>query len=605
MVERDPPHYLRALRSDTLPQRLAWFDCAAIRRTDGDGFRHSWAGGAAGTTHHTSRRGELRETLAPHNTPESLWQAIDAFCTGNRRVVMFGYDLPYQLRVSQSLRILPQLGWEVGKIVLESSSAWCSLKDGKRSLLICDLRSWVPVELGRIASDLGEAPLAASGHDVEPGWQLGMCMWRCRVVRMAVTRILDWLRREGMGPFRPTGSGQSYSAFRRSYLHHKLLVHDDTRRLGAERVAMWTGRCEAWRHGTLPHGRYVEMDMRAAYATIAAQCNVPTVARHHYRAPIPIRTICASHEHETLARVTITTRVPCAPTSHEGHTVWPIGTFHTWLWTPELRLAIEHADDIVAHEVYVYDSGPALRDFATFTLDAITPRSAYETPLIRRVLKHWSRCMIGRLGLRYRSWEPFGRSDRFDLRLVSYLDAEDGTTTDLLIAGHEWLILADMTEALESLPQVPSWIMSECRARLWRAIARVGQVNVVYVDTDSIIIRTTGADDEAHWVHDLGKQGWVHKGTYPWLTIHSPRNLSFENDRRVSGLPRSARQTAPLEYTGEVMRSIKESMRHGELDSIAELPRTFRLSASDTRRKHVIGGQTKPFTVNQPPSEVE
>jgi hypothetical protein len=286
-----------------------------------------------------------------------------------------------------------------------------------------------------------------------------------------------------------------------------------------------------------------------------------------------------------------------------GRTVWPVGAFDTWLYDPELRLALQYCNDIKIHTTYIYNRAPALKEFCTWVLDGLEPQAQIYGLVPKRVLKHWSRCLVGRLGLRYRAWEKFGTSPEPDLRLVTYIDVDEGTSTDMLCAGHDRFVLADMSESIDSLPQVPGWVMSECRRRLWEAMLDVGLANVVYVDTDSIIADMRGT--QVGWDERLGASAvrWGRKGDYSRMVVHGPRNLVCEDARRVSGLPLRARQVAPLEFTGQVMRSIKESMRAGELDRVTQIPRKFVLDAPDLRRQHLPDGTTAPFEVQPTPTE--
>ena len=252
--------------------------------------------------------------------------------------------------------------------------------------------------------------------------------------------------------------------------------------------------------------------------------------------------------------------------------------------------------------MWLYERAPALRDFAAYVLDGMNPQEQVYGAVPKRIYKHWSRCLVGRLGLRFRTWEQFGWQPTPDLRLVTFLDVDENRSTDMLIAGHDRLILSDMQEAAESLPQIPGWVMSECRRRLWKAMVTVGLDNVLYVDTDSLIVSAATPAQRFDNLQLGVVGGWAIKGTYRRLTIHGPRNLVAESDRRVAGLPLTARQTAPLEFSGQVMRSIKESMRAGQLDCVASVPRKFILDAPDLRRQHLPDGTTEPYTV-QPTTE--
>lgn len=595
---RDPAHYLKDLKTTSTPKRMLWLDCASASSKHQGMWVESWNGAALGTTHYTRRKQERKDTLLAYADSVDLWHAVDAFCR-QRRNVLFAYDLATQLRISQGLLWLPELGWRLDKIVLERTAAWARFTEGERSLVMCDLRSWCPVEFGRIANDVGFGNTTSREFAAGENYGLDVAMWRAGVIRDAVLQILNWIEGENLGPFRPTGSGQSFAAYRRRFMHHRLLVHDDTERLHAERAAMWTGRCEAWRHGTLTGGPFVEYDMQAAYCTIGRDCEVPTTALQPRVGDRRTLTNYTSKGLSVLAHVTVNTDIPCVPTRMGGRTVWPVGTFDTWLWDPELQLAHQYCNSVTYNRQYPYQRAPALKEFCTWVLDGMQPQTQVYGLVPKRVMKHWSRCLVGRLGLRYRAWEKFGSSPVADLRLVTYIDTDEGTSTDMLCAGHDRFILADMTESVDSLPQVPGWVMSECRRRLWEVMIECGLSRVVYCDTDSVILEHGVASVEA-WEHAMQfPDRWSTKGTYSRMVVHGPRNIVCESTRRVSGLPLRARQVAPLEFTGQVMRSIKESMRAGELDRVTQIPRKFVLDAPDLRRQHLPDGTTAPYAVRK------
>lgn len=597
---RDPAHYLKKLTSNNTPQRLLWLDCTSQSSREVGAWVERWRNGALGTTHWTSRKRERVDTLNAYNSPQGLWFHANRFTLPRRRTVLFAYDLALQLRISQALVWLPMLDWRVDKIVLERTAAWALFKDHERTLLMCDVKSWSPVPFDRLKQDVWDSNRTFQPPFDDRDPERGESLTNASYIREAMLQVMSWINAEGLGPFRPTGSGQSYAAFRRRFMTHKLLVHDDTDRLRAERAAMWTGRCEALRWGELTDGPYVEYDLHAAYATIARDCDVPARASEMYREVVVPSPAQLNGPNAVLANVTVTTDIPIVPTRMGGRTVWPIGTFKTWLWDPELDLVMRYAKNVEWHKTYLYAREPALHDFAAFVLNSMGDRTTPYGKVPVRVMKHWSRCLVGRLGLRYRSWERFGTQPEPDLRLVTFIDVDAGTSTDMLIAGHERLLLGDMTESVDSLPQIPSWVMSECRRRLWTLMFEAGP-DLAYVDTDSLIVRASSEGQEL--VTSMAHaEGWplIRKGNYRRLVIHGPRNIATETSRRVAGLPLSARQVAPLEFTGQVMRSIKQSMKAGELDCVAHIPRRFVLDSPDMRRQHLPDGLTAPFEVSLP-----
>lgn len=599
-MHRDPPHYLKQLKTTRTPRRFMWLACRGTVTKKRGNYENHFQVAALGHTWWTARANKRKDEIHTYESPADLWSMVGERIPVGRRVVLFAYDLATEMRLSQLLTHLPQLGWSLDKIVLERTAAWCLLRNGRRSLMCCDLRSWAPVEWDKIVRDIvgvtGDSIVYPAGTE----FAASVVKTRAHVIRDATLQICNWIEGENLGQFRPTGSGQAYAAYRRRFIGDRILIHDDMDRLAHERHAMYTGRAEAWKHGGLHGGPYVEYDLHAAYCHIGAECEVPVRARGALGGMSNARLQKAMERWRVLAHVTVDTDVECLPASVGGRTLWPVGRFDTWLWDPEIRLALQYANSVRVNRAYTYARGYAIRDFCGYVLDGMGNQSQVYGEVPKRVLKHWSRCLVGRLGLRYRTWHKFGPQVPPDVRLVTYLDADDGTRSELLLAGSQRLLLGDMAESPESCPQIPGWVMSECRSRLWRKMVDCSP-DVAYVDTDSIIVQA-GGDRNAHleFEGDPLDHAWVRKGVYDLLTIHGPRNLEVGVSRRVSGLPLSAVKTGELEYSGEVMRSLKQSMRGGTFDRVVSMPREFRLQALDYRRMHLADGSTQPFRLEEP-----
>lgn len=602
---RDPPHYLSKLKTTRTPKRLAFMDIQTRECKRGGNRELSWACGAMGTTYWTAKSKVRKDELKVHESPQTMWDMLDTFCKPSKRVVCFTFDLPEQLRTSQALIHLPQKGWHLETVVLEPGAAWALFRDGKRSLMFCDLKAWTPYDWERVRNatvgrgGVSRRPLVGG----DPARNLAYN--RAQIIRAAVTQILEWIERDGLGPFKPTGSGQSYSAFRRRYLTDRVLVHDDHDRLRAERISMWAGRTEAWRWGDIPGGPFIELDMRAAYTRIASQCSVPTIAVGGMCKPTVQTVLKAKGRYEYLCHVQVETEVPVVPASGGAHTFWPVGVFDTWVWTPEIDLLHRYATRVQITGAYKYRTAPALAGFSSYVLSTLDAPPENTLGLPSLVMKHWSRTLVGRLGLRYRAWIPFSDDNDPDLSMCTFIDYDDNTMTDMLCVGKDMLLLGRLEESVESVPQIPAWVMSECRRRLWETMVDIGLERVVYVDTDSIIFATSGDRRSERAVLRSFSDMWAPKGRFARLHINGPRNLHTDDDRRMSGLPGNAFQCGPTEYRGEVMRSIKESMRHGQLGVVQTVPRRFMFTAPDIRRKHLPNGKTEAFRIEPKTTEDE
>jgi hypothetical protein len=596
-------HYIQPLQKTALPSRHVIFDTETQLTRRAGALEHRYATGAAAGL---ILGGGVDPFGHPFNLvdPESLWRWITSHCRKGQRTVAWAHNISFDLRVSEALRWLPRQGFHLQGIVLERTASWASWTSKEHGSLICaDLYAWIPRTLDDIAKEMGVSRETWDGERYETATLAELqarCIADVQVTRQAVQALLTWLGAEDCGPFRLTGSGQANACWRKRFFAGRsqtgpnvgssgVWVHNDPALRSIEREAMWTGRCEAWRHGEID-GPLYEYDMNLAYCRIAATHPLPV----HYRGGHGSVTWTQLGEFRqqglaVLAEIEISgLENPIIPCRVGERMIWPVGDFDTVLWDPELNLINHDECGAVIKRCWTYHTGLALKPMAEWIIQGL---EATDTPApIQLLLKHWARALIGRMALRYRRWEPWGETPDLGLSLAINYD-EDGEPVEKLHVGHECFTLAELEETETSVPQITGWVMSQCRAQLWRAIQIAGPENVFYMDTDSLLLRRklghfeTWADPT---VYEL-KTTWDH------ATIHGPRNIELDSERRLSGIPRQSIRRGPLEWEGTVMRGVKESIARSELDHVAQLDRTYHVNTHDPRRERYPDGSTRPY----------
>lgn len=563
----------------------------------------TWELGAASYVDVTRPGSARHGRVELYSTPGSLWNAVTAYCRPHGRLVVWAHNLGYDLRISRALELLPEWGWALDGIMLENGTSWAAFSrgdgDDARSLLCCDLMSWLPCSLGKIAADLGMQRHATPLEKASREDLAARCQADVTITEIAVRSVLQFVKREDLGSFKPTGSGQGFSAWRRRFYSHTVWVHNEPDALEAEREAIWPGRCEAWQHGRIEDVELTEWDLELAHAHIGAGCHVPVELNG--RALIKgWRDFERYQQHySVLARCEVTTTAPVVPCHHQGRVVWPVGTFETVLWDPELRLAWASGADVRVIRAWSYQRAPALAAVMRWIVAGLQDGAVASNALERRLLKLWSRSLVGRFALRYRRWEPDGTHPRYDLQSAFEFDADSDEVRELLHVGHQMFELAELSEAAVSAPMVTGWVVAECRRRLWELMTAAGLRNVVYVDTDSIVATAAGSARLRRRI--AGGRAWSlrHKGTHRQARILGPRQIELGGHRRYSGVPVKAIVTGELELTGEVWSSMRDAARAGTLDRVIVTPRIFTLKGVDRRRLHNPDGTTGPVTIGQ------
>ena len=587
-----PAHWIRANEVNRQPKCWVYLDTEARVQREGNTETQTWR---LGVTCHDHRRGKHDDWRDPewavHASVDDLWGWVDARARVGERLVVVAHNLAYDLRIGDAFRVLPRRGWRLDRVRLDAEQGYAKWRNGRRTIEMVDSLSWVPVSLEVIGDELGiPKPPLPGDNDPDALW-VDRCVTDVNILRAMWRRLLAWLHDDDIGNWQPTGAGQAWSAWRHRFMDHRVLVGDDPELRQMERRATWCGRAEAWRHGRQKDGPFVEWDLVTAYLAIMRDCMVPV--RPLARAPEFDR---ESIEHFmgvacVLATVQVDTDVPVVPTEGDNGVLWPVGRFTTTVWDPELSLLFESGAKVTVLDAMVYRRRPALQQFAWWLTPMVDPAFADVDPLLHRIAKHWSRVIVGRFGVRYTTWEHYGDApfDQVGLQRVS--DQRDDTVWRMLSLGGEVRRESGVLEGENAAPMVMGWIMSETRARLWRAMVAAGLDHVVHVDTDGLLVTPAGNTNLEH-AHVPGLRV---KSVWEKCEVFAPRQLVLEGQLRAPGVPRRARRVGLNTWSGERWQGLGMSLREGTPDAVKVQRATIRLLRTDHRRRHLRHGKTAPF----------
>lgn len=593
-------HWIRHNHQNRIPSRWVAFDTEARKEQRRDGETQTWRVGCA-VRWRTDLKTGNQATFDWFKTPEDLWQWVTAFCKPKSRTVVWAHNLGYDIRIAQAMDILPKLGWRLDWCNLGSQVSTMTWRSDQGTLTFADLTAWLPMPLDEVGKLMGETkgrmPLPSAPMKE---WR-AYCMQDVTILYKAVCELLDFVDKEDLGNWQPTGAGMAFATWRHKFLKHKVLVHNDMNAIAAERAAMHTGRAEAWRHGTLRGDHWTELDLRQAYVHIARDTELPTKLKWH-TAGLTLRQyrelragFCV------LVRCTVRTAVPSVPCHVGGRTIWPIGEFTTWLWDCEFDMAVDSAESTVIHESYVYTRAPLLREWATWVLEVQNRDDTQASAVVRRYVKHSGRTLIGRLALRTAQWAVWGSNPEDESGISYIVDSETGQVNRLMHVGDQTLVEEARVEGQDSLPQITGYIMAVCRVWLWGAMQVAGLDNVAHVDTDSLLINSRGLVAVRQFYGDGFNRRWQPKGTYRVLTVYGPRNYRAGSERKTAGIPKRALELEPNKFTGESWSSMAGDMAVGRNGSVTITRREWEMATKDPRRLDAPGAGTGtvPIVVGQ------
>ncbi len=589
-------HWLKPNEASRYPRRHIFLDSEArIERVPG-GHVQTWR--LAVARFRIAPKGKrVREHETVYDEPEAMWKDIDVHCGRKDRTILWAHNVGYDTRITQALSILPRLGWELESHNLAPRGTWLEWRRDKACLLMVDSGSVFPTTLDSVGRAFGlskvEIDLWSEDRDE---WER-RCRQDVEILATAVTQYLAWLEREDMGNWQMTGAGQAWSAFRHRFMSHKLLVHEDVAALRAERRAMWTGRCEAYWHGTLLRQVVHEWDLPTAYARIVRDVSVPV----HLVGPMPNdydwRSTLDSPRVALLAHCTVTTSVPVVPTEQDGRILWPVGSFDTVLWDVEIASALKEGATVTVHNGWLYRLRPALQAFGQWVLDTVAAPDGHVPPWQKMIARSWGHSLVGRFAMQYTLWEELARTSTVETRRAMCHDVATGETYDVMQAGRVLWREAGLQDWSQSQPAITGYVQAVGRVRLWDIMRQVPPEALLYVDTDSLLV----TDRWQSTMEDIAASpvgyGLRLKRSWDGMSIYGPRQIVTGDRVRISGVPHRAKRLDRHDYQGEVWESLRTGLGRGHSTEVHIRDRKWHAQGIDRRRNGPDIGWTEAIRI--------
>lgn len=523
-------------------------------------------------------------------SPLEFWTWVSEFTRSGTRTVVWAHNLGYDVRVSRMFEILPLLGFRLEWCNLDRNISSATWRSDHGTIVLADTWTWIPLPLSVIATHMGMVKYEMPANRASDTEWARYCMQDCAILHHVVCDLVRFISTSGLGNWQPTGAGMAMATWRHRFMSCKVLVHDDTNALAAERLAMHTGRAEAWKHGKIHGEKWTELDITNAYVSAAAQYDLPRKI-HMRTGAITVsqfRKLCDTFQ--VLCHVTVSTDVPSVPCKFPDRHAWPVGTFDTWLWDCEVSLAIKYGGKVKIHDSYTYIRAPVLQDWANWVLGILSDQTGSISPVVRTHVKHCGRSLIGRLALRAPHWEHWGDNPEGITGITHVFLPGNPLPSRMLHVGNDTLVETGRTEGKDSLPMITGRIMSEVRCILWDAMNAVGTDNLAHVDTDSILCRTSSISNLQSAYDHRFDSVWHVKGTYTDLEIWSPRAYWRDKQRVAAGIPAKGDESDRGTVTGVRWSALAGDLERGTTGTVTLSPGTWHMRRTDPRRADACEG---------------
>jgi hypothetical protein len=423
------------------------------------------------------------------------------------------------------------------------------------------------------------------------------CTTDCKIVFNALLRMFELI-----GNIKITLPSLAMYDFRKNYLTEDINFSELVDEFFD---SYYGGRTEAFKIGNV---NATVFDVNSLYPYAMRNCIFPDVK--HLKKEVQVDTkflLFALQYYEGMAKVTVRHNdcyfgtLPVRMKINKAEKlVFPVGEFETTVNFNELRFSLNNGFIEILKVHYIVYANPVKSPFINFIEDNYKKRMKSRDELNRTIYKLKMNSLYGRFGMRmklnteYFNEIPFNiirelkESDKYcDIQLFN-----EQRNDCFLITENE-----RFKNSFFSIPTYSSYITSEARVILLKALIANEDQKVVYCDTDSIFLEGKFIGNVSEGLGDFKKED------KKVIEINGLKNYVYEKDNKkilvIKGISASAKKevnckTGEEEYHTQKYYKTKQSLRQGkEAGESFEMIKVLRQKYD--KREVLENGETKPI----------
>ena len=590
---------IRPNHDTDMPRAIAVIDTEAYRHPMEDGERQTYRLGVALYLELSEDLQVTHHQMVKCPTPIDLWEAIVRWSNRNKRLFVFAHNTDYDLQLSDGLRIMKALGWQVKRAWLDDGRCVITWDRNHHRIWVVDsvfiLRGSLK-EIGEaIGVPKGEMP---EDSDNEDDWYT----YCARDVLVLAAGILEWLKFlkvHDLGSFHPTLAGQAMAAYRHRFMGEPIKAARDADVLELELEAYRGGRAEAFFIGRPKGRRFYRLDVNSMYPYVMS-------AHYHPVAPLlkgkglPLRKLGeALRYYWLLAEVWVETKEPVYAVKKKDKLIFPVGRFRAVLCGEELVYAWQHDHIRKVGRFVAYKKGYPFRTYVHYFWQLRQEAKAKGNRILERNAKLMLNALYGKFGERGRVTSVVAEGEDVGWGVSRVLNATTGGQGYLISLGDVAIETLKEGVAWYASPALAASVTAAARIYLWHLIKTAGKGNVYYCDTDSLIVNEEGLKRLKPFINSEQLGLLKIEGETDNLEIMGVKFYRFGSEAKVAGLGQVIGQTEDGALKVAKWLSLKSALAGGWLGEVRLKYFPWRPQGQYEKGEVTAKGWVKPFKLKE------
>jgi len=554
-------HYLQENHSTILPQRMIFFDTETSPSHEGEyQINHFRMGSAV----YWERRDSVDYTKTDWISYDDIplfWEWVFSHVHAKTVTYLVAHNVDFDFSVLKGFSEFHSRGFDLVFYMLDYNRFLLKYRKGSSVIIVMDNMNFFPMRLKKLG-DIFKVPkydMPCENATKEEWYRY--CRNDTKILLKVWQVWLDFLRSHDLGKLGYTLASQCFNAYRHRFMPQKISVHTQPGIIELERESYKGGRVECYKVGNLSGEEYYYYDVNSMYPYVMKSNLYPVnVVGSGYN--LRLSTLEKQLEIRCItAQVKLKTDSPVYGVKWKGKLIFPVGEFETVLTTSELVYALEHGHIQSIGRYALYDKGDIFTSYVDYFYSLRKHYEAQGNEVYAFLMKRFLNSLYGRFGLKLEDWEYLDRQEDvlFDSDTVYNYQTKEIIRYRVIDGKRE--IFRGWKEGYHSVVCIASEVTANARMLLWDYQLKAGRENVVYCDTDSLIVNTTGSERLKDSIDqtELGKLKL--EGMSDILILNNCKDYVFGDNRKLKGVRENADRDENGNYVQWHSEGIKTRLR--------------------------------------------
>jgi len=468
----------------------------------------------------------------------------------------------------KTFSILPANSFAPDYAIMSESCIFFTFQTGESKIHLLDNSNYWQTDLESLGQEFG----IAKGHvDFDTVTDDKLSAYCKRDVEILVTVWRFWLSfldEHDLGDFAITAASQSWNAYRHKFMPCQIGIHNRKDAIDLERASYRGGRVEVFKTGSFNSQPYYKLDVNGLYAYAMTKNPHPQKLLKIVKARNPRELHTLMERWLAIADVIVETDKPYYPHRVKDRNHFPVGIFRTQLTTPELRFALSEGHLRAIGQIALYEPADLFSDF----IDTLTPlRQQYKASgdtgrsLICKLLRN---TLYGKFAQRGYKQEVLGDAPLDVVSVRRWVNGETGERCVDWTFGGKTIRQYYTGESFDSFPAVSSHTSAYARVHMLALLDLAGWENVLYMDTDSLIVTESGFERLGLAIDSLRLGHLKVEGVSDHVEILAKKAYVFGGEQKIKGVKKKAEKVGKGTFSQWHFTTLNYGFRSGGLDDV-------------------------------------